>query len=67
MPTDLLYPDDIDAKLNWPLGRTSRLAHQGKLPHYLLPDGSIRFRWDEIQPLVRRVPLNEPQEAASCD
>ena len=56
MSADLLYPDDIDARLNWPPGRTSRLARTGKLPHYILPDGSIRLRWDEIAPLVQRVP-----------
>lgn len=55
MPTDLLYPDDIDARLNWPPGRASRLARAGKLPHYVLPDGSVRFGWDEIAPLVRHV------------
>lgn len=55
MATELLYPDDIDARLNWPPGRTSRLARSGKLPHYLLPDGSIRLRWEEIAPLVRHV------------
>jgi hypothetical protein len=56
MPTDLLYPDEIDARLNWPPGRTSRLARTGKLPHYILPDGSIRLRWDEIAPLVQHIP-----------
>ena len=56
MPTDLLYPDDIDAMLNWPPGRTSRLARSGGLPHYVLPDGSIRLRWGDVSPLVRRVP-----------
>ncbi len=56
MQTDLLYPEDIDAKLNWPQGRTTRLARQRKLPHYILPDGAIRLRWSEIEPLVRRVP-----------
>lgn len=55
MPTDLLFPEDIDARLNWPLGRSARLARRGHLPHYLLPDGSIRFRWVEIAPLVRYV------------
>ena len=55
MPTELLYPDDIDSRLNWPPGRTSRLARTGKLPHYVLPDGSIRLRWEEIAPLVQRV------------
>ena len=56
MPPELLYPDDIDSRLNWPPGRTSRLARTGKLPHYVLPDGSIRLRWDEIAPLVLHVP-----------
>ena len=55
MPTDLLYPEEIDSRLNWPLGRTSRLARKGNLPPYLLPDGSIRFRWDEVGPAVRHV------------
>jgi len=55
MPNELLYPDDIDSRLNWPTGRTSRLARSGKLPHYVLPDGSIRLRWDEIMPLVQHV------------
>lgn len=56
MSTELLYADDIDSRLNWPPGRTSRLARKGKLPHYVLPDGSIRLRWEEIAPLVHRVP-----------
>ena len=60
MPADLLYPDDIDARLNWPPGRTSRLARRGRLPHYVLPDGSIRLRWDEITPLVRHNPVTPP-------
>jgi hypothetical protein len=53
MPTDYLYPDDIDRRLNWPPGRTSRLARSGKLPHYVLPDGSIRLHWSEIELLVQ--------------
>lgn len=63
MATDLLFPDDIDARLNWPPGRTSRLARAGKLPHYILPDQSIRVRWDEIAPLVRHVPAVRPTDA----
>jgi len=66
MLTELLYPDDIDTKLNWPPGRTSRLARAGKLPHYILPDGSIRFRWDEIVTLIRHVvaPASEVKEVS---
>jgi hypothetical protein len=63
MPTDLLYPDDIDARLNWQPGRASRLARRGKLPHYVLPDDAIRLRWDEIAPLVRHIPVALPAGA----
>jgi len=55
MSTELLYAEDIDFRLNWPPGRTSQLARKGKLPHYVLPDGSIRLRWEEIEPLVQHV------------
>ncbi len=55
MPTDLIFPEDIDARLSWPPGTAARLARRGKLPHYILPDESIRFRWEEISPLVRHV------------
>jgi hypothetical protein len=58
MPKELLYPDDIDSRLNWPPGRTSRLARSGKLPHYVLPDGSIRFHWEEVAALLRYVPAD---------
>ena len=57
-----LYPEDIDKRLNWPLGRAQRLARHRKLPHVLLPDGSIRFEWEAIEPLLRRVEV-EDQEA----
>ena len=38
-----LFPEDVDSRLNWKPGRTERLARQRRLPHYVLPDGSIRF------------------------
>lgn len=57
----LLYPEDVDQRLNWPLGRAKRLARQRRLPYVLLPDGSIRFRWAEIERLVLPVgPSNAP-------
>jgi hypothetical protein len=58
---DLVYPEQIDRNLNWPLGTTARLARRRQLPHYLLPDGSIRLCWSEVEALVRRVPLQEQQ------
>jgi hypothetical protein len=51
-----LYAEDIDRRLNWPLGTARRLARRGKLPHVVLPDGSIRFEWPAIEGLLRRVP-----------
>jgi hypothetical protein len=54
--TSYSYPEDIDRSLNWPLGTAARLARRNKLPHYRLPDDSIRFRKDEVEALVRRVP-----------
>ena len=54
--SNLLYPEEIDQRLNWPLGRAERLAKQRRLPYVLLPDGSLRFDWEEIEPLVLRMP-----------
>jgi hypothetical protein len=59
---DLVYPEQIDCRLDWPLGTTARLARRGRLPHYILPDGSIRLCEDEVSALVRRVPLRDPQK-----
>ena len=58
----LLYPTDVDQRLSWPLGKAERLARQRRLPYVLLPDGSIRFRWKDIERLVLAVP-----SAASLD
>ncbi|MCY3018492.1 MAG: hypothetical protein NTW87_05615 [Planctomycetota bacterium] len=53
----MLWPDDIDKRFNWPPGRARRLALQGKLPHYRLPDGSLRFEVEEVEALVKHVPV----------
>ncbi len=45
---------EIDQRLGWPPGKAERLAKRGKLPHLILPDGSIRFQWQEIRRLVKR-------------
>jgi len=50
-----LYPEDVDRRLGWKLGRAERLARQRRLPYVLLPDGSIRFDWSEIEPLIVHV------------
>jgi hypothetical protein len=62
------YPEDIDRFLNWPLGTAARLARRKRLPHYRLPDDSIRFRKEEVTALVRWVPLpvNDPARAEAA-
>ena len=53
--TNLLYGADIDRRISWPVGRAERMARRGELPHVLLPDGSIRFRWRDIEPLLKEI------------
>jgi len=60
-----IYPEDVDRRLNWPLGRAERLARRKRLPHVRLPDGSIRFEWEAIDPLVKQVPVKS--EAEPCE
>ncbi len=63
----LLYPEDVDCRLNWPLGRAERLARRKCLPHVVLPDGSIRFCWSEIEPLLRHVAATtDESEVTRC-
>jgi len=50
-----IYPEELDRRLGWKPGKAERLARQRRLPHVLLPDGSIRFDWEEIEPLIVRV------------
>jgi hypothetical protein len=55
-----IHPEDVDRRLGWKPGRAERLARQRKLPHVVLPDGSIRFEWAEIEPLIVRVQAPQP-------
>ena len=55
MRDDFLCPEDVDRKLNWPSGTTSRQCRRGRLPHYVMPDNSIRLCWIEIESLIIRV------------
>jgi hypothetical protein len=64
---ELVYPEQIDRNLNWPLGTAARLSRRKRLPHYLLPDGSIRLRWEEVVALVRHVPPQERKEVARVE
>jgi hypothetical protein len=50
-----LDPEQLDKRLSWKPGKAERLARQRRLPYVLLPDGSIRFEWEAIEPLIVRV------------
>jgi hypothetical protein len=52
----LVFPEDLDRRMGWKPGRAERLARQRRLPYVLLPDGSIRFDWSEIDLLIVHVP-----------
>jgi hypothetical protein len=62
--THLLFGDDVDRRLGWKPGRAVRLARQRRLPHLILPDGSIRFDWPNIQSLIVRVNVLTVEEVA---
>jgi len=49
MSQNLLTPAEVDAILRYPFGKSKRLARKGRLPHILLPDGSIRFARRDIE------------------
>jgi len=49
----LLKPQELDARLRYPAGRSTRLARQGKIPCVRLPDGEIRFDPDVIDEWLR--------------
>ena len=63
MNAELVYPEQIDRNLNWPLGTAARLARRNRLPHYVLPDGSLRMRWEEVRVMVRHVSLQGQEES----
>ncbi len=50
----MMKPSELDRQFGWNTGTARKLAEKGRLPHVLLPDGSIRFEMDQILPLVKR-------------
>lgn len=56
----LIHPEDVNRRMGWRPGTAERLARQRRLPYRLLPDGSIRFEWGEIEPLIVRVDAVPP-------
>jgi hypothetical protein len=53
-------PEEVDRRLNWRPGKAERLARQRRLPFVLMPDGSIRFVWHELESLIVRVAAVAP-------
>lgn len=64
---ELVESAKVDKRLLWPLGRAERLARRGRLPHYILPDGSIRFRWSEIEAMLQQHPIDRPEVGETSD
>ena len=56
---ELTHGNEIDKAFRWRLGTAEKLARRRKLPHILLPDGSIRFIWEEVRETLQRVPAQE--------
>jgi hypothetical protein len=48
-------PEDVDRRMGWRPGKSERLARQRRLPYILMPDGSIRFDWAELEALIVRI------------
>ena len=61
-----MYPEQVDERLGWHLGTARRLARRGRLPHTILPDGSLRFTWVEVEAMLRHVPADEACRAPAC-
>jgi hypothetical protein len=51
-----VFASDVERRVGWKPGRAERLAKQRRLPHYVLPNGDLRFVWAEIEPLIVHVP-----------
>ncbi len=60
-----LSPGQVDDLFGWPPGTAARLARRKRLPHYRLPDDSIRFDPAEVESTVRHVPLPPPRQGVS--
>lgn len=58
-------PEAVDRHYAWSPGKALRLARRGLLPHHRLPDGSIRFRLDEVAGVVVSVPATVPVDEES--
>ncbi|MBM4032824.1 MAG: hypothetical protein FJ291_13690 [Planctomycetes bacterium] len=54
---NLLTPAQVDAILQYPSGRSARLAREGRLPAVTLPDGELRIPEDQVERIVNGKPL----------
>jgi len=60
MSEPLITGGDIDRRLSFRPGTADRKAKQGLLPHVVLPDGTIRYRWADVeQSLTKREVLDD--------
>jgi len=61
-PKRLLTPGEVDTIFCYPNGRSARLARQGKLPHVVLPDGSLRFDAQALQKLIEELTVKNGKD-----
>jgi hypothetical protein len=66
MPSEFLTGEDIDARLGWWPGTARLMARRDALPHYRLPDGSVRFRRAEVEGMIQRRPAVLPARAGEA-
>lgn len=59
---EMIGPGEVDRRLGWGSGQAKRLARRRMLPCYVIPDGSFRFVWTEIEPLLKRIEATESPE-----
>lgn len=60
----MLVGFEVDELFRWPKHMAQRLAQRGKLPHLILPDGSIRFERQAVLAVVKRQPVTDPKGAS---
>jgi predicted site-specific integrase-resolvase len=64
MDNELLTSREVDRLFRYSSGKAVRLAKAGRLPHIILPDGSIRFREKDIEGLLTGCPSPSQMVAA---
>lgn len=49
---ELVVPIEVDRRFRWKPGTAERMARRGKIRHFLLPNGEVRFTPGDIDDLL---------------